>query len=93
MVLTWQIWTNEVRQKTGQLLMKGCKYKCSKSVSYTHLLKGWHSLDNNKHREMKRPSVYLGGTYIISSHRPVSKGKRLIIIDAGGKVGFILICL
>lgn len=61
-----------------------------------------------KHREEKRPIVYVDESYILSSHvsskswrddsakcihRPVSKGERLIIINAGGEMGCIPNCL
>ncbi|CAH2012226.1 unnamed protein product [Acanthoscelides obtectus] len=62
-------------------------------------------LRNIKHyREENRPIIYMDETYIHSSHthaknwgdntiegfhKPVSKGPRLIIVHAGGEMGFI----
>lgn len=57
-----------------------------------------------KYREERRPIVYMDETYIHSSHtnqkswsddsnaglkKPVSKGTRLIIVNAGGEDGFV----
>lgn len=62
----------------------------------------------NKYRTEGRPIVYTDETYIHSTHSsskgwsddstsgvavPISKGKRLIIVHAGGEMGFINNCL
>ncbi|KAH0813913.1 hypothetical protein GEV33_008878 [Tenebrio molitor] len=56
------------------------------------------------YREEKRPIIYMDETYLHSSHthqkgwsdnsneglrKPISKGNRLIIINAGGEIGFV----
>lgn len=57
-----------------------------------------------RYREMKRPIVYMDESYIMATHvsskswtddsvkglfAPVSRGERLIIVNAGGEMGFI----
>lgn len=57
-----------------------------------------------RYREMKRPIVYVDESYILATHvsskswtddsvkglfAPVSRGERLIIVNAGGEMGFI----
>lgn len=67
-----------------------------KRITYLQMIK--------KYREQNRPIVYVDETYILSSHvqgkswsddschgmlKQVSKGERLIIVHAGGEMGFI----
>lgn len=42
-----------------------------------------------QYRSEGRNIVYTDETYIHSSHKPISKGQRLIIVHAGGEKGFI----